>query len=315
MAPTFKDRMSDDADFRRAIFSQYTPAGARKLMNALGVLLPRSEYIHCGKLICESAQHTAPLAVAWPPPPPSVHNAHANGPAATFVAALWHGTRVAAFYNAVTADDEHPLGWREPSLCVEPANFPAPGMHPAPGAEGHVLVCSPCKAKRSRDFLYKLSELPFGVCTTCEKWAIANMAVGQNDCRCGPQGNNVHDHNNNEPRHMHWCRNHEVAFWDQIRIAANTEIDLRERMLRTKAPKKRGHGWTRKKGQGRAIRTPAERRLAHRVGPQLLITTPACYCGQRLGGGRHRRLNADGSQAETDRVRNCVGCNQFVRNS
>lgn len=312
LSPDFQARIRDDPTFRYLVFSQLTPAEAAKLMNDCGRVLPRGAYIHCAKLTCQSPQHTTDLAVDLGPPQGWVQDVSDMGPAPTFVGASWKGTKKAAFYNAVTADNEHPLGWREPSLCVEPANVPAPGMHTADGPPGYVLVCSTCKAKRSRDWLRKFAELTFGVCTACERWAIANMAVGQNDCTCGPQGNNVGEANNNEPRHMHWCRMHEITYWAQIRATANPEINLRRMMLRTKL-KKRGHGWTRKKGQGRATRTPAQRRLAHRQGLLLPTNRPACYCGERLAPARHQRFDANGAQAATDQVRNCVGCNQFVR--
>lgn len=217
----------------------------------------------------------------------------------------------ATFYNQA-------LQHGDVSLCVEPQNVPAMVMHGARHPIGRVLVCQHCKHRRLQQWQWRKRQIAIGVCSTCRTWALANLAAGQNDCTCEPTGHCVNAVNNNEKREGHMCQRHMVHYWNIIQANATQELHDRGHLTRTRAPKRRGHGWTRRKPRGRAaVRTPDERRAATRVLPaQVGPLIPRCYCGNVLSWRDHRILEPPFPAAPTvleARVRNCLGCGKFVR--
>lgn len=159
-----------------------------------------------------------------------------------------------------------------------------------------------------------MDAISVGVCTACRRWAIRNMAPGQNDCICEPVGTYNGGLNNNEVRFRHLCEQHEDEFWRIIHARADREILTRLNHIRI-YPKKRGHGWTRKKGTN-GIRSPVERRRASRVTQPIVrmaAAAPNCYYGQLIGAPDHTRVIHLVPFPDTNRVRNCLGCNKFHR--
>ena len=273
-------------------------------MQGLDVTLQRHNYIHC-QLECESEmpnlQYTWPNP-GWAPQAPAIrasiilHN---------------HACQNRAHFRNLT-----PVGgpFNEPSFCVEPQTVPRVGMHPAPHPVGRILVCQPCKSKRAFEFDYRKTQIAIGVCFTCERWALKNMAVGQNDCDCEPAGNYANGYNNHEPRYWHLCKEHDIYYWFRIARDANTEIQNRRMMYRIRK-KKRGNGWTHVKGL-KQTKTPDQRRrqLTARLLPgSAMFAVPRCYCGTKIAEGRHEVDGPLAPWVPTARVRNCTGCNKFTR--
>lgn len=219
-----------------------------------------------------------------------------------------------------------------PSYCQEPRIFGGGPVHTGgPHPMSRPLVCLPCKNFRSADIDWRREALRFGVCRHCRSWAVANMQPGENRCICPPAGNNTGGVNNNEARTRHLCRRHDTIYYNQVKIDAFTEIDIRRRMVR---PRKRGNNWTRKKQTGGRVRqTPDARRALHKtVGGQPFSNNgplwargqnpdwqpyPRCFCGESVGPQGHVRTPANQDpnlpRPVTDQVRNCVGCNRFIR--
>jgi len=227
-------------------------------------------------------------------------------------------------HNPASADAANPAGYNEPNYCNEPQYVPGPGaIHNGHGPHplGRPMVCLRCKRRRARDFEWRKESLRFGVCGTCKKRALEKVQPGQSDCVCELVGNYVNGANNNEPRVNHMCRMHDARNWMIIRDAAGSEIDVRRRMLRTQ-PKQKGHGWTHKKGP-KTVRTPAQRRRATQL--QLPAPTgvppastawqvvPRCFCGEVIGAAGHAGVGPDAPLVESQQVRSCVGCNEFIR--
>ena len=239
----------------------------------------------------------------------------------------------ASFRNLASANAVQPAGYHEPSFCVEPRNFPWPGVHLLQyWSQDHPLICMPCKTVVERHLEWQQEELRFGVCRHCREWALNNMQPGQNDCTCEPTGNCANGINNNEPRRKHLCVSHSIAYWTLLERPADTEIDRRRRLqvVNVRWPRKRrGHNWSnRKRAPYRLTLTPGERRrLASRLQGQDAMgggwpifyhspdwqADPRCFCGEFIGTAGHDRSGPDAPAVESERVRNCVGCNEFVR--
>lgn len=221
--------------------------------------LPEHAYVHCNCL-CESREMSVPgsrpLHPDWVVQAP-------RGRIGLTMPGLQICIRQARLHNSASADAANPAGYRQPSYCVEPQHVPRVNTHGyGPHPHGRPLVCPRCKQRRGVDYAWRKEALKFGVCSTCRTWALENMQPGQSDCTCQPIGNCINNINNNEPRTNHMCVDHDTAYWMPIRIAADPEIDARRRMVRVH--KRKGHGWTHKKGVKR-VRTPTERRKATRL--------------------------------------------------
>lgn len=122
------------AHVQNLLFPHLRPRQAQMLMAAIGINLPRHGYMPCN-LECESEK--APDALpAIPPPWPTANIIPAQPPPTGGGMAVnsqhqppgINGTR-AWFANAATADAAHPLGYNEPSMCIEAHNVPAAGTH------------------------------------------------------------------------------------------------------------------------------------------------------------------------------------------
>lgn len=305
----------------RSLFFPYlTYREAASWMFAARINLDRSEYSVC-ILACESlAPVNWDIAVHGPVPGAGFFNpVNSQRYGYCTRAPLMHFTGLAnlpcgnraAFRNAANNYTAHPQGSPEPSLCLEP------GLHGARHPVGSVLVCQQCKVSRGVDLTLKMEKLKFGVCATCRRWALANIPQPENQCTCRPAGNHVDNRNDNERRYMHLCFRHFNHYWNGTRIDANREIDQRFWLERTR-PKKRGHGWSVRKGASR-VKTPDQRRkaTAWRPWPNLgglpappphhAAHPPRCYCGNILTAQDHSWV------APNDQIRNCVGCNKFWR--
>ncbi|GAB7363164.1 hypothetical protein MBLNU230_g3448t1 [Neophaeotheca triangularis] len=217
----------------------------------------------------------------------------------------------------------------EISDCREDPNFPDPGLHTTPETGG-TLVCVPCKRIRAIRYEWRLEGLLQGVCRTCYLWAVVNQPVvrpGEAQCGCGPQpwrpANPPTRHakqssvgplppfgppgpNNailGEPRHYHMCRAHIMAYTQRSTVPGGLE-DLNRRRTRIVKNTKKKNPYAKK----RPVRTPEQRRRATRIDLTVpLELDPRCYCGAKMSLANHSRIGV------LDRVRNCVGCNQFVR--
>ena len=213
-------------------------------------------------------------------------------------------------------------GLPEPSWCKEHMNIPStnPPSHRRPQPEGARLSCLPCKTARYEDRLWRQEAIQIGACQACQKWVLANLKPGQSDCICPPVGNNTNGWNNNEPRQKHLCRIHDSVFWNRVILPrTRREIERRRRLQRTPY-KKRGHGWTHKKGP-KPVKTPTERAKATRLevhpfaGGPALAPDPRCFCGNFLTHEHTRMPLAVGPRPRwTSQIRNCAGCDKFVRN-
>lgn len=312
-------RHLQDPEVRFQLFQHLNYREAMSLILALRIVVPRKEFVHC-ILQCESGAPPNHDINIGPVPPThnpvmmrrlpfciwarQLHATVTNGPAQC-------GQR-AQFFNAA-------VGRNEPSLCMEDHNQPVMGMHIG---RIPVLVCQTCKGNRSVDFDWKLARLKFGVCQTCRTWALQNLQPREDRCTCAPAGAyNGGNRNNNERRRLHLCHRHFTHYWTQIQNAADREIQFRDPVRRTRH-KKRGHGWTRKKKGAITVRTPQKRREATRTGPQIAlgglpyvpgnIHPPYCFCGNPLMARDHLWHGAN-MPPNADQIRNCVGCNGFVR--
>ena len=290
---------------QHTIFPFIRPRAARNLLGLIRVIAPEHHYVHCD-LTCEDGEipNALPAAPGWSPTPPLNHPAAA-------AQIICH--RKAKFTNALSADDYVPNGYNEPSYCEEPRNTPNAGTHALPHPGGRPLVCHRCKDRRATKLEWKKEYLLFGVCKTCRKWALENMDPGQSDCTCLHLGNGPHGKNNNEERYKHLCRLHADAYWNQLRPVAQAETNLRMVLMRQRAPKKTGNGWTKKKQHGpKPVRTPQERRAATQQRATNYLE-PRCFCGEDVGPNGHSNLGPGPGPIDSGRVRNCVGCNEFVR--
>lgn len=292
-----------NVNFLYPIMGFLKPRHARKLAQAIGLDLQEHQYVHCDTS-CEVRYINI--------------NALANADFVT-IAPFLHPGVVAANSNNCPGNaifNNLATGFNEPSFCQQPPNLPAPNMHSEAHPAGRPLVCTTCKTNANIDLRWMKEEIRLGVCKTCRTWALANMAVGQDNCTCAPVGSYVGGVNNNDRRDRHLCKSHAMAYWTQIRNPAQAELRTRLDFVRTRRAKKKGHGWTHKKQHGPPpVRTPVQRRAATRARQfgATQYTEPRCYCGEHIGQAGHVRVGPGGAQVETGRVRNCAGCQNFVR--
>jgi hypothetical protein len=166
-----------------------------------------------------------------------------------------------------------------------------------------------CKSRRFIDKLKRQDQLLFGVCTACENHVLKHFPrePGLHLCTCQPAGYYRPGSIFSGLAWEHMCREHDLRNWQTIVQDAATEIDIRRRMVRKRARRRR-YPYDKRK----PTKTPAERRKAT-ILTDTVQAIPRCYCGNKLPAARHNRPPGPPPPGlpAVYMVRNCVGCCEF----